>query len=195
MFNAFPLPNTAMVVAVAAALVLWRMVHCTDAYLLPPTTTSTTTSSRSHHEGLALIGRNQPQHQRMAVALKFFATTQVLPRASSSQQGSSFFVLHAKPNKKAGGSGGDNNNDQDTSKNSMIEMELTHLQNQLSLIEAIEARNEAQLGSFIDEEDQWKSLEEEERQLLSSKDEMEERISLLIEELLSLWMGAKSKDG
>ncbi len=44
------------------------------------------------------------------------------------------------------------------------------LENDLALIEALEERNKAQIYSFIDEEDQWNSMEESERQLLLSKD-------------------------
>mmetsp|Transcript_16364 Transcript_16364/g.34244 ORF Transcript_16364/g.34244 Transcript_16364/m.34244 type:complete len:181 (+) Transcript_16364:140-682(+) len=51
----------------------------------------------------------------------------------------------------------------------ILQGELDNIQNQLFLIEALEARSEAQLYSFIDERDQWDSLEEEERQLLLKK--------------------------
>jgi hypothetical protein len=76
-----------------------------------------------------------------------------------------------------------------------IEQEIERLQNQLALIEALEARNEAQLESFIDHQDQWDSLEEEERQLLQSKDAILQRMEVLSEELIQMWMGQKSMDG
>lgn len=61
------------------------------------------------------------------------------------------------------------NNDEASSSIFKLQGELDNIQNQLSLIEALEARNEAQIYSFIDEKDQWDSLEEEERQLLLKK--------------------------
>ena len=76
-----------------------------------------------------------------------------------------------------------------------IQQELERLQNQLSIIEALEERNKAQLESFIDEEDQFNSMEEEERDLLKSKDSVIEQMELLTEQLIMLWMGQKSQDG
>ena len=84
--------------------------------------------------------------------------------------------------------------DDDDAKNP-IEAELEELQQQLAVIEALEARNEAQLDSFVDEEDQWNSLEEEERIVLRGKDFVVQRIEVLSEELIRMWMGAKSMDG
>jgi hypothetical protein len=78
---------------------------------------------------------------------------------------------------------------------SAVETELGQLKDQLSLIEALEARNEAQLDSFIDEEDQWNSLEEEERNLLEAKVSIIQRMELLTEQLIQLWMGQKSMEG
>jgi hypothetical protein len=78
---------------------------------------------------------------------------------------------------------------------SPIEQEIERLQGQLALIEALKTRNEAQLGSFIDQQDQWDSLEEEERQLLQSKDVILQRMEVLTEELIQMWMGQKSMDG
>lgn len=46
------------------------------------------------------------------------------------------------------------------------------LQNTLVYIEALEERNKAQLQSFVDEEDQWESMEDFERELLSSKEKV-----------------------
>lgn len=79
--------------------------------------------------------------------------------------------------------------------NKGIEAEIGRLQEQLSLIEALEARNEAQLDSFIDAEDQWNSMEEEERSLLESKEGIIEKMELLAEEMMMLWMGQKSQNG
>ncbi|KAL7428004.1 hypothetical protein ACHAXH_003381 [Discostella pseudostelligera] len=63
---------------------------------------------------------------------------------------------------------------------------MGHLQNQLALIEAIEQRNEAQLDSFVDEEDQWQSLEEDEKSLLRSKDSLIQRIDQLANEIAKM---------
>ena len=76
-----------------------------------------------------------------------------------------------------------------------IEEEVERLQNQLTLIEAIEERNRAQLGSFVDEQDQWDSLDEEEREFLSSKESIVARMESLSEELVLLFMGQKMKNG
>mmetsp|Transcript_2142 Transcript_2142/g.5677 ORF Transcript_2142/g.5677 Transcript_2142/m.5677 type:complete len:141 (-) Transcript_2142:1206-1628(-) len=54
------------------------------------------------------------------------------------------------------------------------------IQNQLTYIEALEARNKAQLGSFVDEEDQWESLEDFERELLLSKEDLTVRLEELL---------------
>jgi hypothetical protein len=76
-----------------------------------------------------------------------------------------------------------------------VEEELERLQQQLSWIEALEARNEAQLDSFIDKKDQWDSLEEEEKMLLESKESIVQEMEILTEQLIQLWMGQKSMDG
>ena len=47
----------------------------------------------------------------------------------------------------------------------------------------------------MDKEDQWDSMEEAERQLLESKQETVELLDKMTEELLQMWMGAKSMDG
>ena len=76
-----------------------------------------------------------------------------------------------------------------------LELELESLKNQLVYIQALEERNEAQIDSFIDKQHQWESLEEEERHLLESKDGIVNRMEVLTEELIQLWMGAKSNSG
>jgi hypothetical protein len=84
-------------------------------------------------------------------------------------------------------------NSQDDTTGSPIEQEIKQrLQGQLALIEALEARNEAQLGSFIDQQNQRDSLEEEERQLLQSKDViLLRRIEVLLSQaLIQMWMYA-----
>jgi len=53
------------------------------------------------------------------------------------------------------------------------------LQNELHLIEAIEQRNVAQLGSFIDEKHQWDSMSQDERDLLLRKDFIVKRLEEL----------------
>jgi chromosome segregation ATPase len=72
---------------------------------------------------------------------------------------------------------------------------IERLQQQLTYIEALEERNKAQIDSFIDEQDQWDSMEEDERQLLQSKTGIEERLEQLTSELINLLMGGKSMDG
>ena len=89
----------------------------------------------------------------------------------------------------------DDNNGRVRSPSAAVEEELENLKNQLTLIEALEARNESQIDSFVDEEDQWNSMEEEDRTLLQSKDSILERMELLTEQLIQLWMGQKSMDG
>eukprot|EP00585_Thalassiosira_rotula_P006597 CAMPEP_0196134194 /NCGR_PEP_ID=MMETSP0910-20130528/3152_1 /TAXON_ID=49265 /ORGANISM="Thalassiosira rotula, Strain GSO102" /LENGTH=884 /DNA_ID=CAMNT_0041394043 /DNA_START=266 /DNA_END=2920 /DNA_ORIENTATION=+ len=93
-------------------------------------------------------------------------------------------------------SGNENNgNNDDGASTTSIEGELERLQNQLFLIEAIEERNRAQLDSFVDEEDQWDSLEEDERVLLRSKDVITQEMESLTEQLVMLFMGQKMMDG
>jgi hypothetical protein len=50
---------------------------------------------------------------------------------------------------------------------------MESLQQQLQLIEALEERNRAQLDSFLDEQDQWESLDPHEQQLLLSRERIE----------------------
>lgn len=76
--------------------------------------------------------------------------------------------------------------EEEPSVNEEITQEIEFLQQQLSLIEAIEQRNESQLDSFVDFQDQWDSLEEEERQLLQSKVELEDRLEQLTSELVNM---------
>ncbi|CAJ1950457.1 unnamed protein product [Cylindrotheca closterium] len=82
-----------------------------------------------------------------------------------------------------------------TGQQSGVEAELERLQEQLSLIEALEERNKAQLDSFVDEDDQWNSLEAYEKELLNCKDKLVERMDILAEQMVMLWMGQKSQDG
>jgi len=89
----------------------------------------------------------------------------------------------------------EDDNPPSTTPQERIQTELERLQNQLSLIEALESRNASQLESFVDEQDQWESMEPEERQLLTSKLDILERLETLTQELVQLWMGAKSQEG
>ena len=73
--------------------------------------------------------------------------------------------------------------------------ELEDIQYQLSLIEALEERNRAQLDSFVDENDQWESMEEHERQLLLSKETLEQRLEEILSDWVNSWVGRKSLEG
>ncbi len=59
---------------------------------------------------------------------------------------------------------------------------IESLQQKLTYIQALEERNKAQLDSFVDEEDQWESMEEFERELLSSKEDIEKQLDELMSE-------------
>mmetsp|Transcript_29152 Transcript_29152/g.33478 ORF Transcript_29152/g.33478 Transcript_29152/m.33478 type:complete len:135 (+) Transcript_29152:108-512(+) len=63
----------------------------------------------------------------------------------------------------------------DATRNDLIAM----LENDLLLIGALEERNKAQLDSFVNEQDQWESMEEEERDFLSQKDDILSRLDQL----------------
>ena len=76
-----------------------------------------------------------------------------------------------------------------------VEEEIQRLQEILDSIEAIEERNKAQLDSFVDEQDQWDSMDDFEKELLESKEAVLEQMEKMAEELLQLWMGAKSMEG
>ena len=85
--------------------------------------------------------------------------------------------------------------DEQSKESNVIEEELEMLHQNLASIEALEERNKAQIDSFIDEEDQWNSLEDFERELLESKSDIEERMENMTEELMQMWLGAKSMEG
>ena len=76
-----------------------------------------------------------------------------------------------------------------------LEVEIESLQLRLAYIEALESRNAAQIESFVDESDQWDSMEDEEREMLRSRGEIERRLEDLTEELVTMWMGRKAADG
>ena len=59
---------------------------------------------------------------------------------------------------------------------------VVQLQEKLVYIQALEERNKAQIDSFVDEEHQWESMEEYERELLSSKDDIEKQLDELLAE-------------
>ena len=67
----------------------------------------------------------------------------------------------------------------DSDSDQMIPTTLEELQVQLSYIEALEERNKAQLDSFVNEQDQWESLEPFEQELLLSKEEVLKQIEKL----------------
>ena len=118
------------------------------------------------------------------------------PVTSNRSSGSYLGLLHEPATSSsalfaAGGSEGDESDEQRSS----LEGELEYLQNQFALIEALEERNKSQLDSFIDEQDQWDSMEEEERLLLQQKESIIQRMEQLAEELVRMWMGTKSIDG
>ena len=72
-----------------------------------------------------------------------------------------------------------NENENESNKTEDNEILISSLQNTLCSIEALEERNTAQIQSFIDEKDQWESLELYEQELLSSKEEILKRLSEL----------------
>ena len=72
-----------------------------------------------------------------------------------------------------------NENENESNKTEDNEILISSLQNTLCSIEALEERNIAQIQSFIDEKDQWESLELYEQELLSSKEEILKRLSEL----------------
>mmetsp|Transcript_6265 Transcript_6265/g.15080 ORF Transcript_6265/g.15080 Transcript_6265/m.15080 type:complete len:162 (+) Transcript_6265:107-592(+) len=88
----------------------------------------------------------------------------------------------------------DNTSESSDPSNAITE-EMEQLQQQLTYIEALEERNKAQLESFVDAQDQWDSMEEEERQLLRSKADIERRLERMTSELVNMWMGGKSMEG
>lgn len=59
---------------------------------------------------------------------------------------------------------------------------VVQLQEKLVYIQALEERNKAQIDSFVDEEHQWESMEEYERELLSSKEDIEKQLNELLAE-------------
>ena len=69
--------------------------------------------------------------------------------------------------------------DREENQTENLKREKQELEDELQLIWAIEQRNEAQLGSFVDEEAQWLSMSDEERQLLTRKPFVEECIDAL----------------
>ena len=89
----------------------------------------------------------------------------------------------------------DNTNESASEPRNAITEEMEQLQQQLTYIEALEERNKAQLDSFVDAQDQWDSMEEEERRLLRSKADIEKRLEQMTSELVNMWMGGKSMEG
>ena len=96
--------------------------------------------------------------------------------------------LLAEGSEKSNGSRGESLGLQSLEENSLLNLkkEKQELEDELQLIWAIEQRNEAQIGSFVDEEAQWESMSDEERQLLSRKPFVEECIDALNEVLAAI---------
>ena len=93
-------------------------------------------------------------------------------------------------------SSGDNSpGDDEPEEFNSIKDEIELLRQQLTCIEALEERNKAQIDSFVNEQEQWDSMEEDERQLLRSKSDIEERLEHTTSELVTIWMGGKSMKG
>jgi len=88
---------------------------------------------------------------------------------------SCFFV--SKSSHDSGKTDNDNDGNGD---NDVNDEKIETLQNQLVYIEALEERNKAQLESFVDEEDQWESMEDYEKELISSKENFEEQLNELL---------------
>ena len=63
--------------------------------------------------------------------------------------------------------------------NDAIWNDIDSLENELALSEAIEQRNAAQLGSFVDADHQWQAMDEADRWLLRRKGLVERRVSAL----------------
>jgi len=62
--------------------------------------------------------------------------------------------------------------------------EYNALQNELQYIYALEQRNEAQLGSFVSVEAQWIAQDEDDRTMLSKKEEIERRMEVLFNTII-----------
>ena len=103
--------------------------------------------------------------------------------------------LHSSSSTSDNDATADNANESTSEPSNAITEEMEQLQQQLTYIEVLEERNKAQLGSFVDAQDQWDSMEDEERQLLQSKADIERRLEQMTSELVSMWMGSKSMEG
>jgi len=108
---------------------------------------------------------------------------------------SSLHLSTCRSSSSSSGCDSSSSNEKDSNHKHPLEEELEDLQNQWTYIEALEERNKAQLDSFVDEQDQWDSMDEEDRALLQSKDDILKRMDILAEELVQVWMGGKMMDG
>ena len=113
----------------------------------------------------ALVHHHSHNTMNVRSPIRVKRTTRTIWKSTSS----SFYSLSALENSINEDNHDKINNDQDEI--------ISSLQNTLSYIEALEKRNTAQIYSFVDEEDQWESLEPYERELLSSKKEISKRLS------------------
>jgi hypothetical protein len=140
-----------------------------------------TTPNALNVRSIIRMKHQQQQHQHQVVEKttrswtknnwnNSFSSTTALSSSSSS---SSVENNINDDNNESNGSKDDDNEDFD-------EMSLiSSLQNTICSIEALEERNTAQIESFIDEKDQWESLELYEQELLSSKEEILKQLSEL----------------
>jgi len=165
--------------------------------VLSPAAAFTTTFATPHHREDRAGARGYPPiAKRRARPGSICTSWQPLPRRRSWTAVSSGGVVVA-----ATGNGSDEKDDEQrdvlggaegrgvddeiratAANDQVVEEEFDRLQGQMHYIEALEIRNEAQLGSFVDREDQWNSMEEDERELLESKDSILLRMEYLREE-------------
>ena len=165
-----------------------------DAYATPkPATRQQSHQAQSRQSPPTFINQYWRIQQKHLVLLKAESTSNISSNDGDDRDGSDSSGDHDGDDPTPVASEETNNND--NKKKNPIEIELEELQHALELIEALEIRNESQIDSYIDKQDQWDSLEEEERVLLNSKEYVKERIDILSEELIQLWMGTKSMDG
>lgn len=135
----------------------------------------------------------------------FLAATSVCGFSPSSLSRQKTFVLHPKDRDNRTyqhrQAAANDISESDDFENEMMALpmqmskELDDLRNQLSAIEALEERNKAQIDSFIDEQDQWDSMEPFERKMIESKGTIEARMEDIVLKLMNGWMDQKIMDG
>ncbi len=124
--------------------------------------------------------RQQQTLLRILLSIVLVATTMVCFPSAAAFVHRPYASLSYHPNSSLQPSGlfATENDDTDLGDENIPLVE--QLQDKLVYIQALEERNKAQIDSFIDEEHQWESMEEYERELLSSKDDIEEQLSELL---------------